>query len=131
MKIMQYVLYLFALLFVASGIFAVLPWPTVQSFMQWSGNITYPDDAIVVYTLRSFLLITVWIGVLIFFVARDPAAHGQTALVLAGMFLSAAVFCFVLGTRYGLPDFFYFDVISSAVLGVVLLAYRRCAMAAK
>ncbi len=129
MKAMQYLLYVFALLFVLSGVFAVLPWPWINGFMGWSGGVAFPDDAIVVYTLRSFLLVTFWIGVLIFLVARDPAANAQSALALSGMFLSAAVLCLVLGLRYELPAFFYFDVISAAVLGTLLLAYRGCAAA--
>lgn len=127
MKIMQVVLYLFALLFLLAGVFAVLPWPMITGFMDWAGGIGYPDAAIAVYTLRSFMLIMFWLGVLIFLVARDPAAHAQTALVLAGMFLTTGVLCLVLGLRYGLPHFFYSDVVSSAVLGALLLAYRRCA----
>lgn len=126
MKIVQYVLYLFALLFAVCGVFAVLPWPMINGFMQSLGGISFPDEAVAVYTLRSFMLIIFWIGVLIFLVARDPVAHGQTAHVLAGMFLTTAVLCLVLGLRYGLPGFFYFDVITSAILGLLLLAHARC-----
>ena len=97
--------------------------------MEWSGGIAFPGDAIVVYSLRSFFLIIFWIGILLFLVARDPVANSQAALVLAGMCLSAAVLCLVLGIRYGLPYFFYFDVLSSLVLGALLLAYRARAAA--
>lgn len=129
MKTMQTLLYVFAVLFVLSGIFTVLPWPWINGFMQWSGGISYPDDAIVVYTLRGFILFTFWVGVLIFFIARDPVANSQAALALGGLFLTCAVLCLVLGIRYELPGFFYFDAISSALLGGLLLAYRRGATA--
>jgi hypothetical protein len=131
MKIMQYVLYIFALLFLVSGVFAVLPFPWINDYMQSAGGITYPDDAMAVYTMRSFLLIIFWLGVLIFVAVRDPVTHARVLQVLGGMFLSTAVLCLVLGMRYGLPKFYYYDVISSAVLGVLLLGYHRCARAAK
>ena len=41
------------------------------------------------------------------------------------MLLSVAALCLVLGNMYGLPGFFYMDVVSAAVLGVLLLVYRR------
>ena len=125
MKIMKFLLYLFALLFVVSGIFAVLPFPWINGYMEWAGSVTFPDDPLAVYTLRSFLLIILWLGVLIYVAVREPVTHAHVLRILGGMFVTTAILCFVLGNRYGLPNFYYYDVISSAVLGVLLLAYQR------
>ena len=130
MTIVKYVLYLFALVFVVSGVFAVLPFPWINNYMEWAGSVTFPGDAIAVYTMRSFLLIILWLGVLIYVAVREPVTHGHVLQILGGMFLSTAVLCLVLGTRYGLPHFYYYDVISSAVLGVLLIVYQRANRAA-
>ena len=125
MTIVKYVLYLIALLFVVSGVFAVLPFPWINNYMEWAGSISFPGDPIAVYTLRSFMLVILWLGVLIYVAVREPVRHGLVLQILGGMFVTTAVLCWVLGTRYGLPHFYYYDVVSSAVLGVLLIVYQR------
>ena len=125
MKAVRIIIYIYALLFVASGIFVFVPWSGLNAFMQWFAPINLPSDPLIQYTMRNFFLMMFWIGILLALAARDPAQYRGVLAVLAGTMLSVAVLCFVLGNMYGLPKFFYWDVISAAVLGGLLLAYRK------
>ena len=124
MKAMQTIIYIFAILFVAAVVFVFLPWSALNGFMSWFGAATFPDDPLVQYTVRNFFLIMFWFGLLIVVAAREPKTHGNVLLMLGGTCVSAAVLCLALGLKLALPPFFYGDVVSAGVLGVLLLVYR-------
>lgn len=125
MKAIQAVLYVFGGLFMLAGILAFTPWHTVNDFMAWFGPVSYPDDPIVAYTVRNFFLVMFWYGVLLIAAVHNPVRHSQIVVILAGTCLSAAVLCFALGWRYGLPPFFYLDTASAGLVGILLLALQR------
>jgi len=124
MKAIKGLLYLSGLLFVASVVFVFLSWGALNTFMSRFGPVTFPDDPLVQYTVRNFFLVMFWFGALIILAVHEPGRHGKVLLLLGGTCLSAAVLCLVLGLTHGLPPFFYWDVISAAVIGALLLVYR-------
>lgn len=130
MNILKGVLFIIAALFIVSGLFIFLPWTTINGLMATFGAPVYPPDGIVQYTVRVFFLVIFWSGVLLALAVREPVKLQAVLVVMAGLCLSCAVACLVLGWLYALPPFFYADAISSAVIGVLILMYRQRALAA-
>lgn len=121
MKAIQTVLYIFGVLFLFSAVFAFLPLHVLNAYLAWFDAPAYPDDPLVLYSVRSFFLIMFWWGLLMIVAVHDPVKYSSVLAILAGMCLSAAVLCYALGTQYALPTFYYWDTVSAVVIGVLLL----------
>ena len=130
MKAIQVILYIFGVLFLLSAIFAFLPMHVLNAYLAWFSAPSFPDDPLVVYTVRNFFLVMFWCGLLLILAVHDPVKYSSVLAVLAGMCLSAAVLCYALGVRHGLPTFYYWDTASAAVVGILLLVLRAQAKAA-
>lgn len=128
MSILKGILYVFAALFVLSGLFVFLPWTTLNGFMTAFDAPAYPADAIVQYTVRAFFIIIFWVGVLLALAVREPVKLQAALAVIAGMCLTCGVACLAMGWIYALPAFFYLDAVSGLVIGALILAYRHCAL---
>ena len=122
MKALTFVLYVSSALFMLSAVLIFLPWSTLNAWMALFAPVAYPATPLVQYTVKVFLLIMFWIGVqLAVAVARR---YPVMLLILAGLFLSAAILCLALGLTYDVPRFFYLDALSSAALGILVVVYR-------
>ena len=125
MTLVKGILYTASALFVLSGVFAVLPMGALNAFLGWFGPFAYPDDALVHYSIKLMMLIMAWLGVLMAFCVHEAERHGQVLLGLGVAFLSMAVLALGLIWAYALPEVFYFDPVTAAIVGALFLVLRR------
>lgn len=130
MSVIKGILYVVSALFVLSGLLVFVPWGALNALMVTFQAPPYPGVAVVQYTVKMFFLITFWIGALLALAVRQPHQHQAVLLIFAAMFVSAAVVCLALGWTYEAPRFFYWDAVSSAVIGLLVLLYRVQALRA-
>ncbi|MFQ5958665.1 MAG: hypothetical protein ACE5LF_04780 [Alphaproteobacteria bacterium] len=124
MQATRWILYVFGAMFVLSAVLVFVPWGALNAFVGWFGPYAYPDEPLVQYSIKAMLALFFWIGVLMFVVVARPEKYPVILLVFAYLFLSFAVVALGLGWAYAVPWFFYIDAVSSAVIGVLFLAYR-------
>ncbi len=123
MKTVRTLLYVFSALFMLSVVFVFLPWDWLNAFMAFFGEYVYPDDPLVQYTVRMMLALAFWFGVLM--AAAVDRADSLFLLILGLTFLSLAPVTAGMVWVYQLPLLFYSDAVSSVVVGVLFLVYRR------
>ncbi len=125
MKTVRTLLYVFSALFMLSAVFVFAPWDWLNAFMALFGEYVYPDDPLVQYTVRLMLALAFWIGVLMAVAVYQAGNNPLFLLILGLTFLSLAPVTVGLVWVYQLPLLFYSDAVSSVVVGVLFLVYRR------
>ena len=112
-------------------VFAALPWPAITAVFGWFGLDPPTNEPITVFMFRLTMAISGLIGVFFVILALDPLRYGAMLSLAAYGLMCYAVFCLAGGIRYGLPLWTYCgDVIFGAVVGVLLLVFRKQAMQA-
>jgi hypothetical protein len=85
----------------------------------------WPTAALFGYLLRTCLAAYLWIGVVLLVAASDPKKYRRLVDVAICMLILLAVVCIAGGMASGIPPRYYLgDAVSSAIVGVVLLAFR-------
>ncbi len=125
MKTVRTLLYVFSALFMLSVVFVFLPWDWLNAFIALFGEYAYPDDPLVQYTFRTMMVLVFWFGVLMAAAVYRAGNDPLLLLILGLTFLSLAPVAVGLVWVYRLPPIFYSDAVSSVVVGVLFLVYRR------
>ena len=125
MKTVRTLLYIFSAVFMLSAVIVFLPWDWLNAFMALFGEYVYPDDPLVQYTVRIMMALAFWIGVLMAAAVYRAENDPFFLLILGFTFLSLAPVTVGLVWVYQLPLLFYSDAVSSVVVGVLFLVYRR------
>lgn len=124
MKIIRILLYATSVLFMLSIIGVLGPWDWINAVIRPFSPEVYPDQPLVQYSIKAFLLMMFWIGVLLAMAVRRPWQNRAALFVIGWMFLSAGIICIPLGVIYHVPKFFYFDALSAMVIGILIFYYR-------
>lgn len=122
MRALTIILYVFSALMMLSAVFIFLPWSTLNAWMALFAPLSYPAEPLVQYTVKILLLIMFWIGVQLAVAVKRR--YPVMLLTLAGLFLSVGILCLALGWTYDVHRFFYFDAMSSALFGILIVVYR-------
>ena len=132
MKGLKIVLWVCAVGCLLSFVFAALPWNFIKGWFEFFGLKPPAMGPITVYMFRLCLATYGLIGIFFVILARNPLKYDGMLLLAAYGALLTALFCLVGGIRYGLPLWAYScDVIFCALAGVLLLIFRKKAMAAE
>ncbi len=124
MKIIQLLLYATSVLFMLSIIGVLGPWDWINAVIRPFSPQVYPDQPLVQYSIKAFLLILFWIGVLLAVAVRHPRQNRAALMIIGWMMLSTGIVCIPLGMIYQVPKFFYYDALSGVVIGILVLYYR-------
>jgi len=130
MAAIRIILYIFSALFMLSLVCLFLPWDTLNALMLALGAEAYPDTPLVIYSIKGFLLLGFWLGVLLAIATRRPLVHERVLLTFGGLGLSFTLAAVILGWTYGVGNYFYADAISGLILGILALLHRRNALRA-
>jgi hypothetical protein len=113
-------------------IVAALPWSTLVACYQWFGYQFPSSEPLIIYMVRIFAATFGLIGIFYLILALNPLKYGSMLLLAVFGMLSTSAFCLVGGIWYSLPVFVYlFDVITCAVLGLLIMRFRKNAIHAE
>jgi len=130
MKGLKIVLWVCAVGCLLSFVFAALPWNFIKGWFNFFGLTPLAMEPMTVYMFRLCLATYGLIGIFFVILAKNPLKYDGMLLLAAYGALLTALFCLVGGIRYGLPLWAYScDVIFCALAGVLLLIFRKKAMA--
>lgn len=124
MKVIRSLLYATSVLFMLSIIGVLGPWDWINAVIRPFSPEVYPDQPLVQYSIKAFLLIMFWIGVLLAIAVRRPRQNRAALFIIGWMCLSAGIICIPLGVIYQVPKFFYYDALSGMVIGILVFYYR-------
>jgi hypothetical protein len=132
MKGLKTVLWVCAVVCLLSFVFAALPWGFIKGWFEFFGLKPFAAEPMTVYMFRLCLATYGLIGIFFVILARNPLKYDGMLFLAAYGALLTALFCLAGGIRYGLPFWAYgCDVIFCALAGVLLLIFRKKAMATK
>ena len=112
------------------GVFMLLPVSWLKAMAGWfiAAEVldpVWPTAALFGYLLRTCLAAYLWIGVVLLVAASDPKKYRRLVDVAVCMLILLAVVCVAGGIASGIPPTYYLgDAVSSAIVGVLLLAFR-------
>lgn len=124
MKIIQLILYATSALFMLSIIGVLGPWDWINAVIRPFSPDVLPDQPLVQYSIKGFLLMTFWIGVLLAIAVRRPRQNRSALMIIGWMLLSAGIISIPLGVIYQVPTFFYYDALAAMVIGVLVFFYE-------
>ena len=124
MKIIQLILYATSALFMLSIIGVLGPWDWINAAIRPFSPDVLPDQPLVQYSIKAFLLMTFWIGVLLAIAVRRPRQNRSALMIIGWMLLSAGIISIPLGVIYQVPTFFYYDALAAMVIGVLVFFYE-------
>ena len=130
MKGLKIILWIGAICCLLAFIFAALPWRAITALFHWAGIEPPAAEPITVFMFRLAEVLFGMIGIFFVILARNPLKYGAMLLLAAYGLVCYGVFALVGGVRYGFPVWTYSgDVIFSIVAGVLLLIFRKKAIA--
>ena len=112
------------------GVFIFLPVSWLKVMAGWfiAAEVLdpiWPTAPLFGYLLRTCLAAYLWIGVVLLVAASDPKRYRRLVDVAVCMLILLAVVCVAGGIASGIPPTYYLgDAVSSAIVGVLLLAFR-------
>lgn len=124
MKIIQLILYATSALFMLSIVGVLGPWDWINAVIRPFSPDVLPDQPLVQYSIKAFLLMTFWIGVLLAIAVRRPRQNRSALMIIGWMLLSAGIISIPLGVIYQVPTFFYYDALAAMVIGVLVFFYE-------
>lgn len=124
MNVIRILLYATSVLFMLSIIGVLGPWDWINAVVRPFSPEVYPSQPLVQYSIKAFLLVMFWIGVLLAIAVRHPRQNRTALMIIGWMCLSAGIVCLGLGVIYHVPRFFYFDALAGVVIGVLVFLYR-------
>ena len=132
MKGLKNTLWVCAIGFLLSFIFAVLPW---RAFTAWANQFGVQIPAAepwIVFWVRILFTTYGMIGVFFVILARNPLKYGAMLLLAAYGLLLLGILELIGSIRYALPLITYIvDVIFCFITGILILIFRREAIQAK
>jgi ABC-type Fe3+-siderophore transport system permease subunit len=129
MKGLKNTLWVCAIVFLLSFIFAALPWRAITAWANQFG-VQIPDaEPWTVFWARLLCATFGMIGVFFVFLARNPLEYGGMLLLSAYGLLFLGVAVLMGSLRYELPFITYIvDVIFCFITGTLILLFRRKAI---
>ena len=126
MKGLKIILWICAICFLETFIFAFLPWRPLIAYLQWLGLQPPAAEPITVFMFRITLAMFGTIGIFFVILARNPLDYGAMLPFSAYGLLGYGVLFLVFGIRYELPARAYsIDVILGLVAGVLILFFQK------
>ena len=131
MKGLKNTLWVCAIGFLLSFIFAALPWRALTAWGNQFGLQMPTAEPYTVFLFRVCLATYGMIGVFFVILARNPLKYGEMLLLAAYGLLLLGVLDLIGSIRYALPFITYIvDVIFCFITGILILIFRREAIQA-
>jgi len=122
MKGLKIVLWICAVSFLLSLVFAAGPWDWTKAIFRLGGIKPPAEEAITVFVFRLFMLTLGLVGVFFALLARDPLAYGAMLPLAAFGLMVCGLTELAGGIRYGLPAW---AMLTFAMLGLIVMVGRR------
>ena len=131
MKGLKIILWICAISFLLAFILAPIPWRAIIAWFQWVGIQPPAAAPITVFMFRISLAMFGMVGIFFVILAKNPLKYGAMLPLSAVGLFCYGVLSLVLGIRYGLPVWIYFnDVVFGLVTGVLILVFQKKAIQA-
>jgi hypothetical protein len=129
MRGLKIILWICAICFLEAFIFAHLPWPAINAWLQWMGVQPPIAEPITIFLFRISMAMFGMIGIFFVILAKDPLKYGAMLPLSAYGLLCYGILFLVLGIGYGLPVWIYsIDVVLGLVAGVLILVFQKRAI---